>query len=186
MHTSRRLRLLAAALRPADQPLLAAPVAAMESVTDPDDEGTPLTQALIEQFLAEGYCALPGLLPPDLNKRLCDDMDRRAADANGAQGGSTLQGRHIVSYKELANLCSLPMVVEKLKQLFKAYGNGETQMAMHHIHANRQLPGVGSSNWHRARVLQASPSLPWYACTELNLRVPSARRGLRAATADRP
>jgi hypothetical protein len=178
-HTSRRLRLLAAALRSTEEPLLAAaPAAAIESgvVTDPEDEGTPLTQEQIEQFLEEGYCALPGLLPPDINQRLCDDMDRRVADANGARGGSTLQGRHIVSYKELANLCSLPMVVEKLKQLFKAYGNGETQMAMHHIHANRQLPGVGSSNWHRA--LWYRQRLPFYPgrCALKSSSVSSAQR----------
>ena len=142
MYTRRRLRSLATALQQ---------TAAIESVvTDPEDDGTPLTQEQIEQFIKEGYCVLPGLLPPDLNQRLRDDMDRRAADASCARGGATLQGKHVVSYKELANLCSLPMVIEKLKQLFKAYGNGETQMAMHHIHANRQLPGVGSSNWHRA------------------------------------
>ena len=155
--TPRRLRQLNAALRsrPDQQPLhqlaLTAPAAAMDSVPDvADDDGTPLTQDQIDQFLEEGYCALPGLLPADLNQRLRDEMDRRAADANGANGGATLGGRHVVSYNELGLLCSLPMVIEKLKQLFKAYGNGETQMAMHHIHANRQLPGVGSSNWHRA------------------------------------
>ena len=153
VYTTRRLHQLATALRPQEPlcqvSLSAAPSAALQSFT-PEGDGTPLTQKQIEQFLEEGYCALPGLIPPELNNRLRAEMDRREADANGARGGSTLQGRHVVSYKELGMLCSLPTVVEKLKQLFKAYGNGETEMAMHHIHANRQLPGVGSSNWHRA------------------------------------
>ena len=165
VYTTRRLRQLATALRP-QEPLLChqlslspAPSAALQSFTDPEGNGTPLTQEQIEQFLEEGYCALPGLIPPELNNRLRAEMDRRASDANGARGGSTLRGRHVVNYKELGMLCSLPMVVEKLKQLFKAYGNGETEMAMHHIHANRQLPGVASSNWHRAPRDQQFPLL---------------------------
>ena len=110
-----------------------------------DAEPLPLTNAQVETFLEEGYCLLPGIIDDDLNARICAEHDREAAD----RGGDAK--RQIVSYPELGKLCSLPMIMEKVKQLMGAYGNGETECAMHHIHANRQLPGTGSANWHQVR-----------------------------------
>ena len=111
-------------------------------------------------------------MPPRRLLRLIRaEHDREAAD----RGGDAK--RQIVSYPELGKLCSLPMIMEKVKQLMGAYGNGETECAMHHVHANRQLPGTGSSNWHQVRshaVVQSAATLSG----------PLSTAGLRAAAAD--
>jgi hypothetical protein len=113
---------------------------------DESDPPLPLTEAQVATFLEEGHCVLPGIIPQSLSDRICAEHDREAA-ARASPGPNS----QIVSFEELGKLCSLPMVVEKVKQLMGAYGNGETACAMHHIHANRQLPGTGSSNWHQVR-----------------------------------
>ena len=118
------------------------PMAAM-----PEVEGAVprrLTEAEVGTFLVDGYCLLPGIIPDSLNERICAEHDLESAGRV-----ATDPRPQIVSYDELGKLCSLPMVVDKVKQLMGSYGNGESDCAMHHIHANRQLPGTGSSNWHQ-------------------------------------
>jgi hypothetical protein len=110
------------------------------TVTDPD---APLTREEIDHFLLEGYVALPGLIPDDLNKALKADVDVLMRDR--AEKRADL----IVSYGTLGELCAYPPVVDKVQQLMAAYGNGKTQCGMHHIHANKQEPGTGSSDWHQ-------------------------------------
>ena len=109
-------------------------------VTDP---AAPLTKEQIDHFMLEGYVALPGLIPVSFNTALKADVDALMADR------ASNSARLIASYGTLGELCSYPPVVDKVRQLMKEYGNGETECGMHHIHANRQAPGTGSSNWHQ-------------------------------------
>ena len=60
-----------------------------------------------------------------------------------------------------------------------AYGNGETVVSMHHIHANRQLPGTGSSNWH-----QDYEQLPQVDRSQLMVHVFYYLNGLDGAVGD--
>ena len=111
-----------------------------------DDPERPLSAEQIEHFMMEGYVALPGIIPDDFNAQLKADTDALMAD----RASKDAQGRLIASYGTLGELCSWPPVVDKVMQLMANYGNGETQCGMHHIHANRQSAGTGSSNWHQA------------------------------------
>ena len=145
-----------------------------------DDPERPLSAEQIEHFMMEGYVALPGIIPDDFNAQLKADTDALMAD----RASKDAQGRLIASYNTLGELCSWPPVVDKVMQLMANYGNGETQCGMHHIHANRQSAGTGSSNWHQASAvprafyahsrtaLASSPSLPLLSLSDMCLSVP--------------
>ena len=132
------------------------PAAAAATVVDLDslvvtDALAPLSAEQIDHFLLNGYVALPGVIPSDYNADLVASVDELVeARADKGRGKAGL----VASYGSLGGLCSWPGIVDKVQQLMSVYGNGETQCGMHHIHANRQEAGTGSSNWHQ---VQAAP-----------------------------
>jgi hypothetical protein len=86
-----------------------------------------------------------------LEEELKRDLDEMVEARRAHQADSAVPVPHVVEFGTLGELVVHPPIVDKVKQLMGAYGNGETACAMHHIHANRQLPGTGSSNWHQVR-----------------------------------
>lgn len=113
-------------------------------------EESPLTDEEIATFMEEGYVALPGILPDELQRRLRGDVDRMEADRLLSRDGGP-KVPYIVEYEELGKLCSYPPVVDKVEQLMRAYGNGADGSAMHHIHASRHDEGQPSVGWHQVR-----------------------------------
>ena len=125
---------------------------------DPDatlvtDHEAPLTQEQIDHFMTDGYVALPGLIPDEYNAELIAGVDalmESRAEHGGSTSGNWDHGL-IPSFGALGDLCSWPPIVEKVKQLCAQYGNGATEVGMHHIHARWQVAGERSSPWHQAR-----------------------------------
>lgn len=111
-------------------------------------EDLPLTDEEIASFMELGYVALPGILPEELQQRLRDDVDRMESDRKLSRNGGP-KVPFIVEYEELGKLCSFPAVVDKVEQLMRAYGPGNTGSAMHHIHASRHDEGQPSVGWHQ-------------------------------------
>ena len=160
MVASRRLRSVLAAV---DSSLSAAvqvhsdtgyDTAALEATTRfIEDEGAPLTEEMIAQFMVEGYVVLPGILRDHHVKNLCADVDQLVVDRTGLHGNPQSvggdAGRHVVSYEHLGKLCSHPPLVEKVKQLMACYGNGRADCAMHHIHASKHEAGETGAGWHQ-------------------------------------
>jgi hypothetical protein len=153
-HTARCLRTTTA---PARSSPVESELTATQQLAEHGD-GVPLTDVQVDRFGDEGVIALPGILPTELNHALRADVDAMAGSGlvykpqQDSWGGVAPGGgrRHkVVAYEHLGGLCSLPCIIEKVKQLMAAYGNAETACAMHHIHGNRQAPGTESQNWHQ-------------------------------------
>ena len=115
MAAAGRLRGIVRCLHPSDSAAAQEEIVALPSAEHGD--GTPLDKKQIDQFIEEGYCLLPGIIPPELNQRLRADLDDLAADGGRDDGGK--RGK-VVEYNELGLLCSLPCIVEKVKQLMAA------------------------------------------------------------------
>ena len=170
---ARRLAALARQLpAPAARP---APVSDEETDLDTivvTDHEAPLTQEQIDYFMTEGYVALPGMIPDEFNAELIAGVDalmESRAEHGGSTSGNWDHGL-IPSFGALGDLCSWPPIVEKVKQLCAQYGNGATEVGMHHIHARWQVAGERSSPWHQARPLPQAgrqghpphpPQPPW-------------------------
>ena len=90
--------------------------------------------------------ALPGILSEAEQALLRVDVDLMVADREAKDPRP-----HIVAYEQLGRLCAHPAIMERVRQLMAAYGNGETAFAMHHIHADRQDQGRGGVYWHQVR-----------------------------------
>ena len=98
----------------------------------------PVSSEKIEFFQREGYLVFPGLIGPELNVRLIDEMDEMMQHrANGDH-------RMIVSYREMGMLTSHPPVMDIVTKLM----SGE-QFAMHHIHSTRHDAGTEGAGWHQ-------------------------------------
>ena len=102
--------------------------------------------------------ALPAILTQEEQDDLRADVDRMEADRKLHQDQKT-PAPFIVEYDKLGKLCSHPAIVDRVKELMKAYvtpdgspGNAETNIAMHHIHASRQDEGTGGVHWHQGAI----------------------------------
>lgn len=108
-----------------------------------------LTQDQLDQFAELGYLDLPGLFPESELIHLRADVDRMRTQRAVKDPGSHPRGwPYIVSFEHLGKLCSHPAVVERVKQLMRAHGNGSDEIAMHHIHAGRSDEGARGVGWH--------------------------------------
>ena len=108
-----------------------------------------LTHDQLDQFAALGYLDLPGLFPESELVHLRADVDRMQTQRAVKDRGLHPRGwPYIVSFEHLGKLCSHPAVVERVKQLMRAHGNGSDEIAMHHIHAGRSDKGARGVGWH--------------------------------------
>ena len=118
-------------------------------------EAKLLSKVDVDGFNDNGYLALPAILTQEEQDDLRADVDRMEADRKLHRDQKT-PAPFIVEYDKLGKLCSHPAIVDRVKELMKAYvtpdgspGNGETNIAMHHIHASRQDEGTGGVHWHQ-------------------------------------
>ena len=95
---------------------------------------------------------LPGVLGEgagSLNEQLKRDLDDLIEARRAHQRDSSARVPHVVEFGTLGELVVHPPIVDKVKQLMRAYGNGRDDCALHHIHAARHDQGTGPSHWHQ-------------------------------------
>jgi hypothetical protein len=103
------------------------------------DPQSALTDAQLSHFLIEGFCCLPGIVPTALCKLLKVDVDIIENDRSEGRAMNN------VGYEHVGKLCSYPPVVSKVRQLAERWGNGRSDVAMHHVNASRHGPGIYSA-----------------------------------------
>ena len=95
---------------------------------------------------------LPGILGDgagSLNEQLKRDLDDLIEARRAHQRDNSVRVPHVVEFGSLGELVVHPPIVDKVKQLMRAYGNGRDDCALHHIHAARHDQGTGPSHWHQ-------------------------------------
>lgn len=103
----------------------------------------------LDDFAADGYVVLPGLLPPDLVRRLRPEVDRWVdGGLRAASIASCLDpelGRPPVLEVELpahGELLVQPGLTTILRELLGP------SFVFHHLHSDRQDPGIAGKSWH--------------------------------------
>ena len=138
MRARARLSRLASHCRQPPEP---APTAGAAADDDDAAAAGPLDASEVAEFLDTGVLVFPGLLDPAhcaLLQAAVDDVVR-----DREQG----RARYIVEYEALGGLCAHAPVVERVKQLMRAYGDGDDGCGMHHMHVSRHEAGAVGAKW---------------------------------------
>ena len=149
MRARARLSRLASHCRQPPEPAAPTAGAADDAAAAPG----PLDASEVAEFLDTGVLVFPGLLDPAHCALLQAAVDDVARDREQARAS-----RYIVEYEALGGLCAHAPVVERVKQLMRAYGDGDDGCGMHHMHVSRHEAGAVGAKWQC--VSRAHPTPP--------------------------